>query len=139
MSQENVEIVRAVYERWERGDFRATLDMLDAHVVLVLGPEFPEAGTYFGIEAVSEYTRGLLEPFTDFTMAAEEVVPAEGSVLVSVHQRGVGSNSGVPTVLRYFTLWTFRGRSAIRIESFRERQAALEAVGLSEQDASADS
>jgi ketosteroid isomerase-like protein len=57
MSQENVEIVRAVYERWERGDFRATLDMLDAHVVLVLGPEFPEAGTYFGIEAVSEYTR----------------------------------------------------------------------------------
>jgi ketosteroid isomerase-like protein len=81
----------------------------------------------------------LLEPFTDFTMAAEEVVPAEGSVLVSVHQRGVGSNSGVPTVLRYFTLWTFRGRSAIRIESFRERQAALEAVGLSEQDASADS
>jgi hypothetical protein len=28
MSQENVEIVRAVYERWSEGDFRAHVDLL---------------------------------------------------------------------------------------------------------------
>jgi ketosteroid isomerase-like protein len=132
MSQEKVEIVRAIYERWSDGDFRASLDMLDTHVVFVLGPGFPEAGVYFGIEAVSEYTRGLLEPFTDFTMTAEEIVPVGGSVLAAVHQRGTGSTSGVPSVLRYFTLWSFRGRRAIRIESFRERSEALEALDLSE-------
>ncbi len=132
MSQENVEIVRAIYEQWSDGDFRASLDMLDAHVVFVLGPEFPEAGAYFGIEAVSEYTRGLLEPFTDFTMTAEEIVQVGDSVLAAVHQRGVGSTSGVPSVLRYFTLWSFRGRRVIRIESFRERSEALETLELSE-------
>ena len=34
MSQENVEIVRAVYERFSEGDFRASADVLDPHVVL---------------------------------------------------------------------------------------------------------
>jgi len=132
MSQENVEIVRGVYERWSEGDFRAGVDLLDPHVVLVLRPEFPDAGTYSGIEAVMAYTRGLLEPWTHFTMEAEEIVAAGDSVLADVHQRGVGSTSGVPTELRYFMLWSFRGRKVIRIESFREHGEALEAAGLEE-------
>jgi ketosteroid isomerase-like protein len=36
MSQENVEIVRAIYERFSEGDFRASADLLDSQVVLVL-------------------------------------------------------------------------------------------------------
>jgi hypothetical protein len=40
--------------------------------------------------------------------------------------------SGVPVELRYFTVWSFRGNKVIRIENFRERGEALEAVGLSE-------
>jgi ketosteroid isomerase-like protein len=135
MSQENVEIVRAIYERWSEGDFRASVELLDPHVVLVLGPEFgqdsPEGGTYSGIAAVTAYTRGLLGSWKDFTMEAEEFVAAGDSVLVGVRHRGVGSVSGVPTEMRYFTLWSFRGK-VIRLESFRERAEALEAVGLSE-------
>ena len=132
MSEENVETVRSVYERWSEGDFRASVDLLDPHVVVVLGPEFPDAGTYSGTDAVAAYTRGLLEPWTHFTIEAEELVAAGDSVLVGVRQRGVGSTSGVPTELRYFMLWTFRGRKVIRIESYRERAEALEAAGLSE-------
>ncbi len=132
MSQERVEIVRAVYEQWSEGDFRASADLLDPHVVLVLGPEFPDAGMHSGVEAVAAYTRGLLEPWTHFTMEAEEIIAAGDSVLAAVRQRGVGSTSGVPTVLSYFTLWTFRGRKVIHIESFRERAEALKAAGLPE-------
>jgi len=136
MSQENMETVRAIYERFGEGDFRASADLLDAHVVLVLGPEFgpdfPGGGTYLGAEGVTAYTRdNLLGPWADFTMEAEEILAAGDSVLVEVRQRGVGRTSGVPTELRYFTVWSFRGRKVIRIESFRERAEALEAVGLS--------
>jgi ketosteroid isomerase-like protein len=132
MSEENIGAVRAVYERWSEGDFRASVDLLDPHVVLVLGPELPDAGAYLGVEAVAEYTRGLLEPWTDFTIEAEELVAAGDSVLADVRQRGVGSTSGVPTELRYFMLWSFRGHQVIRLESFRERAEALEAAGLRE-------
>jgi len=58
MSQENVETVRAIHQRWSDGDFRASVEFFDPDVVFVLRPEFPDAGTYSGIDAVAEYTRG---------------------------------------------------------------------------------
>jgi ketosteroid isomerase-like protein len=132
MSQSNVEAVRSVYQRWSEGDFRASVDLLDPHVVLVLGPEFPDAGTYLGIEAVASYTRGLLEPWTHFTIEAEQFLAAGDSLLAGVRQRGVGSTSGIPTELRYYMLWTFRGRKVVRLECFRDRSEALDAAGLQE-------
>jgi ketosteroid isomerase-like protein len=137
MSQENVETVRAIYARFGEGDFRASADLLDPHVVMVLSPEFgpeiPGAGTYIGTEAVAGYTREyLLGAWADFTMEAEEILGAGDSVLVGVRQHGVGRTSGAPTKLRYFTVWSFRGGKVIRIESFRERTEALETLGLSE-------
>ena len=132
MSQENVDRVRSVYERWRAGDFRASVELFDPQVVLVLGPEFPDSGAHLGTEAIAAYTRGLLEPWTRFTIDAEEITPAGDSVLAAVHQRGVGSASGISTELHYFMLWSFRGRQVIRLESIRERARALEAAGLPE-------
>jgi len=132
MSEEKVEVVRKVYERWSEGDFRASADLLDTHVLLVLHSEFPEAGTYLGNEAVAAYTRDLLKTNRHLTQEAEEIIAAGDSVVVGVRQRGVGRASGVPTEMHFFTLWTLRGRKVIRIESFRERAEALEAAGLRE-------
>jgi ketosteroid isomerase-like protein len=140
MAQANVDVVRAVYERWGEGDFRSTADLLDPHVVLVLDPKFaasiigpsPDHDAYYGVEAVAAYTRAILEPMRRMTMEAEEIIEAGDSVLVAVRQQGIGRASGVPTETRYFTLWTFRGGKAIRLESFTDRAAALEAAGLRE-------
>ena len=139
MSRENVEVMRTVYDRYREGDFQASADLLDPHAVLVLpkasdwGPETPESGLFIGPEAIAEYTRhSLLRPWADFTMEAEEIIEAGDSVLVRVIQRGVGRASGIPVDLRYFTLWSFRGGKVIRIQSFRNREEALEAAGLSE-------
>jgi ketosteroid isomerase-like protein len=141
MSQENVEAIRAVYERFGQGDFRASTDLLDPHVVLIIGREYApflmasmasaDEGALYGIEAVANYTRAIMEDVA-LTMEAEEVVAAGDTVLVSVCQRAVGRASGVPTELRYFTLWSFRGRKVIRIESFMDRAQALKAAGLRE-------
>jgi ketosteroid isomerase-like protein len=137
MSQENVEIVRTVYERWSEGDLRATVDVFDPKVLLVVpsgfGPDSPEGGTYLGTEAIAAYTReSLLEVWADLTMEADEIEAVGGCVLASVRVRGVGRTSGVPTEMHYFQLWSFRGRKVIRFESFRERAEALEAAGLRE-------
>jgi ketosteroid isomerase-like protein len=132
MSQENVEVVRAVYERWSQGDFRTSVDVLDPLVLFVLPAEFPDAGTYLGVERVAEYTGGLLEPWTRFTIEAEEVADAGDSVVAAVVQRGVGDGSGAAAELRYFQVWSFRARKVIRLENFRERAEAVEAAGLRE-------
>jgi ketosteroid isomerase-like protein len=132
MSHENVETVRGVYARWSQGDFRTGVDVLDPLVLFVLRPEFPDAGSYLGLERLGEYMRGLLEPWTRLTIEAEEIIDAGDSVVVALVQRGVGDGSGAPTEFHYFHVWSFRGRKVIRLECIRQRADALEAVGLLE-------
>lgn len=126
-----MEAVRAVYERWAEGDFQTHLELLDPHVVLVHEPAFEAGGPSYGIGAVVAFTRGMLEAWKHFTIEAEEIIPAGDSVVVGVHQRGIGRASAVATDLHYFMVWTFRGPKVVRFESIRERGRALDAAGLS--------
>ena len=130
MPAQHAEILKAVYERWAEGDFRAGTDLYDPQVAFVQGPGFPEAGTYVGPAEVAAYMRDFLESWTRITIEAEEIIEAGDSVVVAVFQRGIGAESGAVTELRYFHVWTFRGERVIRWEGFRERGEALGAVGL---------
>jgi ketosteroid isomerase-like protein len=133
MSRENVEAVRAVYEEWAQGNFRAGGDLWDRRVVFVPIAELPDAGDYFGLEGVTTFMRAFLQPWTNFTITAGELIEAGDSVVVVARQRGVGRESGLVAELeQQFQVWTFRGRMVIRFEAFRERAEALEAVGLRE-------
>ena len=132
MARDNVEALRAVYDEWARGNFRAGQDLLDPDVVFSLRPEFPDAAKYHGPTGLRDYMRGFLAAWDDLTITAEEFIKAEGSVVVAVYQRGIGRESGTPGELRYFQVWTFRGRMAIRLETIRGRAEALESVGLPE-------
>ena len=122
--------MRRIYDDWGRGNFRAGVELFDPHVLLVLRPEFPDAGLYVGPDEIANYTRDLLASWESFVMEAEDFVDAGDSVVVQIRQRGVGASSGVVTEVRYFQAWTFRGDAIIRIESIREREQAFEAVGL---------
>ena len=131
MSEGNVESIRWIYDHWARGDFE-TSELMDEHALMVVRPEFPDTGTYLGLEGVARYTRGFLEPWTQITIEAEEIIPTGDSVIVAVRQQGEGEGSGAVTEFRYFHLWTFRGGKAIRLETIRERDEAFEAAGLTD-------
>jgi ketosteroid isomerase-like protein len=131
VTHDHVDVIRAVYERWAEGDFTAGFELYDPHVVLIQGPEFPEAGTYLGPQAITGYMRHFLSSWERITIAAEEIIEAGDSVVVKVLQRGSGTGSGAVTELPYFHVWTFRGDKVVRWENFRERARAMEAVGLS--------
>lgn len=130
MAQENLELIRGVYERFGTGDFRASLEVVDPLVLFVLPPGFPESGTYLGVEELLRYTRGFLEPWSRITIEAEGLTEAGDSVVAAVRQRGKGSESGATTEFRYFQVWSFRGPKVIRLENFRERSEAFKVAGL---------
>jgi ketosteroid isomerase-like protein len=133
MSQENVEAVQAVYKQWAKGNLRAGADLYDPLVLFIPFPDFPGGEThYLGVERMRQFMRGWMEPWTNLTMVAEGLIEAESSIVIAVCQRAVGKDSGAPSELRYTEVWTFRGHRVIRVEQFRDRAAALEAVGLSE-------
>jgi ketosteroid isomerase-like protein len=121
MSEQNVEAVRGVYERWGRGDFSGSVELFAPDVVFVIGSGFPDSGSYRGLAEIAGYMRGFLEPWDRITIAAEELADAGAAVVAAVLQSGVGLGSGVPTEFRYFQEWTFDGSRVIRLENFRER------------------
>ena len=130
MSQENVAAVRAVYDEWRNGNFRAGVDLYDAQALLVQGETFPESGNYVGLEGISEYMRTFLEAWEEVTIDAEDLVDAGDSVIAAVVQRGIGKGSGAPAEFRYFQVWTFRGDRVIRLDVLRDRAAADDAAGF---------
>jgi ketosteroid isomerase-like protein len=130
MSVASVEILRGVYERWAQGDFAAGWDLYDEHIVLVLRADFPEAGPHYGRDSIRDYMRNdFLKDFAGATIAGEEFIDAGDSVIVRVDQQATGPRSGAPVRMRYYQVWTFRGGSAVRLESIMERADALAAVG----------
>ena len=135
MSQENVEIVRELYEAFNRGELDAYLWMLDPDFVWQGPQEIPDlAGTYRGAEGVRRYLSELMEVFNDYRMVPEEFIDAGGEqVLVLAREGGRGKGSGIAVQTNPTGhLWTIRDGRPARLESYWERTNALRAVGLAE-------
>jgi ketosteroid isomerase-like protein len=132
MSQGNVEVVRGIYAEWGKGNFRAGTDLFDRDVVLVLHADFPDAGTYVGLDEIRAYMRRFLASWTDAVIEAEDIFGTGERVAVAVHQQATGSGSGLPIDMRYWQIWTFRGSAVTQIESIKGRSEALDAVGLTD-------
>jgi ketosteroid isomerase-like protein len=131
MSGENIAAVRAVYEEWAKGNFRAGVELYDPEILMVQHRGFPEAGSYLGVDGVRRYMRVFLEAWEEVSLSAEELVEAGDSVVVAVVHRGTGKGSGAePNEFRYFHVWSFRGGRVIRLDAIREKADALEAAGI---------
>jgi len=132
MSRENVESLRAVYARWERGDFTASLPLFDENLTLAIDPDIPDGGTYEGTDGVRNYMSRFLDPWESLSIAGESFEAVGDTVLVKVRQTGIGRGSGVPVEIQYFQLWTFRGGKVIRLDVIMSEKRALKAVELRE-------
>ncbi len=128
----NVDTLRTMYARWEQGDLAASVGLLDENVTLLVDPDVPDGGSYQGTEGVRDYMARFLEPWDSLTMAGESYRDAGDSVLVKVHQTGIGKASGVPVELDYFHLWTFEGDRVVRLEVIMDAERALRTVDQAE-------
>ncbi len=134
MSEENVEALKAVYERWGAGDFW-TPDVFDPDVEVVWAGDMPDIpkGRGRGLSAVEASMRTFLAAWDEYRWEADRFVAVqEDRVLVLITARGRGKGSSVEVEAYWAQLWTFRDGKATRLEGFTNRAEALEAAGLSE-------
>jgi ketosteroid isomerase-like protein len=130
MSQENVEIVRAIFEQFAHGDFSGLADVAD-EFEWVSSPELPDAGTYRG-EAAKRWIAAWAESFEGFTAEATEIIDAGDKVFVAILQRGGVRGSQTVVEGHWWIVMTVREGVVARSEAFVERAQALEAAGLRE-------
>jgi ketosteroid isomerase-like protein len=131
MSQENVEVVRAIFADFARGDFSRWFSEVTDDFVFVTSPELPDAGTYRG-EAAKQWVTAWGDSFEGHTMQATELIDAGDKVFLEILQRGSPRGSRVPVEGRWWVVVTLRGAAVARTQVFRERAHALEAAGLPE-------
>jgi ketosteroid isomerase-like protein len=129
MSEENLDAVKAAYERWAVGDWSDN-SIFDPHAVGVLPDPTPEA--HYGLNALADYMRRTLESWDDLRVEGTDYREAGDSVVVRIHRVATGRGSGLQVDDYAFHVWTFRGRRAIRLELFERESEALEAAGLRE-------
>ena len=138
MSQENVQIVRGAHAEFERGNFWVP-DIFDpsVHVVWLPGPGVEEETR--GLDEMARVIKDWMQSWEKVTLVAGQIVDAGDQVVVIAEWRGRGKASGVLTKWRYGGVWTLRDGRVTSLISYSDPVEAFEAVGLSEQDAHADS
>lgn len=142
MSHENVEAVRRVYEQMARGNFWAAREVFDPEIAWEWSSSLSGltgVGTYHGLEGVEAATRDFFEAWDWFWQEGEEFIEAGDDVVVLTRQHGLLKGSEREVRSKAADVWTFREGSAVRFKSYGSRAEALEALGLSEQDAHAES
>jgi ketosteroid isomerase-like protein len=141
MSQENVEIVRALSQIGGGDPFsaspdridRAFRDYLDEQVEIRLPADYPEGEPVFrGREGFDEMIAMLRDTWGEFRVEPEQFLDAGDRVVVFARILAEGSASGVPIELKTTHVWTVRAGRATSMRAYRDRSEALEAAGLSE-------
>jgi ketosteroid isomerase-like protein len=142
MSQENVEIVRSIYAAWERGNFAETHWANPGIDCQFIG-DAPWVGTAKGLDGMATAWREWLSAWQDFQVEADEYRELdEERVLVLCRFAGRGKTSGAE-VGRMWTkgasLFHIRNGKVTKLLLYTDYHRALADLGLSEQDAHADS
>ena len=138
MSQENVEIVRRVFEAFNRGGQPAveSAGFLGNEVVFDgTRAEIPGVGVFRGIDEVRTFFEEdwfATFPFEDWEIHIEEPIDNGDQVIVTSRQQGRGASSKAGTALTLGNIFTVRNGKIVRIQVFRRPEEALEAAGLSE-------
>jgi ketosteroid isomerase-like protein len=131
MSEENVEIVREMFDAWNRRDYAAAQEAFDPEVEVEVRVESDIDGTYRGYDGLRKMLR-FWGAFATFRSDIEEVLVAGDEVFITAHHYGRGKSSAVDVETKNWQVFTMRDGRIGRYRIYGTRGQALEAAGLSE-------
>jgi ketosteroid isomerase-like protein len=154
MSQENVEVVRRLYETanetyaridaiqkaHESRDFSEFLSAAEetlTHDVVLRTPEdsnFPDTGTgeWHGHEGFLRFVAGQTEGFAEMSVETQEFIDVGDKVVVPIEFGGRARHTGIEIKFPVVHVVTIRDGKIARLDIHLSKAEALEAAGLSE-------
>jgi uncharacterized protein len=139
MSQEKIENIKRGYEAMSRFDAEALAAICDPDVEFHSRITEADDVTYRGHDGVRDLIARLAEAFEWIWTEPLEVIEGADRAVVCNRFRACGRGSGVEVEERFFQAMRFRNGKALWWAFYPSKDEALKAVGLSEQDAHADS
>ena len=126
MSEENVELVRRIYDAWDREE--SARDFIAEDLEYVNPSYAVEPGTRHGRKSLAV----VRDTYDDFEIKIERIIDAGAETVVLAHYTASGPVSGVPVAGEHGYVWTIRDGLAVRFQWFQSHREALEAAGLPE-------
>jgi ketosteroid isomerase-like protein len=141
LSEENVEIVRSIYEAFAQRDGVTPFKYYAANIEWDSGGAELVGGStvYHGHDGVHALFHDVLQAFREFEYRPLELTPSGAHVLVTVHERGVGRTSGVVVDRRHYAIWTLHNSMVTHVRVYLDHGEALKALGLPESAVSEES
>jgi ketosteroid isomerase-like protein len=131
MSDENVELVRTIYDRFRAGDDETGLALIHPEVEVHDRPEVPDPQVYRGHEGLLQSLGASRATFEGLDVVPEEFVSVGDHVVVVIRFVGTGRESGIPVDERLAHRWTIREGKAVRMSVHSSREEALQAAAAS--------
>jgi ketosteroid isomerase-like protein len=134
MSQENVEIVRAAIEAFNRRDGEAFGAFLSSDAEIVPVRAALEGTVFHGRDAATQYCSVVEESWENLTWEIEEIRDGRDWVLAlgRIRGRGRGRGSGAAIDARGAWLARFRDGLMTHFRTYPDRGEALKVLGLAE-------
>lgn len=125
----NAEIVRRLYEAFNRRDTAAARELMDPDVEWVNPDEAIEPGTRSGYEQYQGALGRLRDSFSEASVVVDRLHESGERVAAVVRLHVRARESGVELELPQSHLWTFRGGKAVRFEWFNDPERAMRDLG----------
>lgn len=132
MSQENIELVRAGYDAWNRRDPDTIMARFDDSIEVVVPEQNLDAGPHRGREAVRRFLTAWIESWGESTIEAKRLVDAGDCVVAVVQMRSRGRGSGVQVDVENGHLWKIRDGKVVYARIYADPAEALAALAVSE-------
>jgi ketosteroid isomerase-like protein len=127
MPRANMEVVRAMYDAFNRGDTEAILELSDP-AVSVEDHGVIDGATYEGREGVIRFLAFQADAFNAQSAELEELIETGDDIVAVIRLRGEGPLSRIPLEGRFSHVWEIAGGVVRRLRVYASKQEALEAA-----------
>ena len=129
MGEQNVDVVKGMYEAFGRGDVPGVLGAFADEIEWHEAEGMPYGGLYRGGEAVAQNVFGpITEDVEDFAVTPEEFIASGDAVAVVARYTGRGKATGSALDLCAVHVWDIRGGKVARFRQFMDTVKFLEVV-----------
>ncbi len=126
--ERDVEVLRAGYAAFQRGDLVEALAVFDPEFVLEVHTgraDLPESPVYRGREGFLENWRQVTEPFDDVRVELQAVEGTSERIIATILMSGRGKASQAPFEVHIYHAWTLRDSIALRLDIYSSMEDAL--------------
>jgi ketosteroid isomerase-like protein len=133
MSQENVEVIRRIFEAFNSEDVERVVALTHPALEVEIPPEISaEPDTYRGPDGMRRYLSSFQDAMDEIRFEPERLWDVGQSVVVALRLTAKGRQTAIRVEQRSAGVWTIRNGKVIRVRVYASPSEALEAVGLPE-------